>query len=254
MRIIVIVTLLCIGIVNPACAQQIVNLVLVGNKGVTEDIKEANAFIAIRLNANGSFERLDYGMQAPLQRLRTYRDSTLKILHGPWLEYDAAGNLVMEADYRENARAGTWNYLNDTGKVVREEVYENGVLVKTIDPDTVKANHADSDSFEAKLKDGRFREAMMAGGDPAFKEYLMKNLNGDVATLSKKGGVVKVLFIIQTSGEVSDVHLRKSVEFVLDEEALRVIRSSPKWIPALENKQPIKAYRLQPITFSVVEE
>ena len=41
----------------------------------------------------------------------------------------------------------------------------------------------------------------------------------------------------------------KSVEFVLDEEAIRVIEKSPLWQPAIQHGKQVNAYRIQPIGF-----
>ena len=68
--------------------------------------------------------------------------------------------------------------------------------------------------------------------------------------LHKTGNVV-VSFVVNSDGELSEVGLRKSVEFSLDYEAMRLIKESPKWEPALQMGKPVKAYRLQPITFSM---
>lgn len=46
----------------------------------------------------------------------------------------------------------------------------------------------------------------------------------------------------------------KSVNKELDAIATRIIRQSPKWEPAIQYNRKVKAYRLQPITFSKVEE
>jgi hypothetical protein len=43
--------------------------------------------------------------------------------------------------------------------------------------------------------------------------------------------------------------LRKSVEFVLDEEGMRIIEKAPLWEPAMKDGVKLNAYRIQPITF-----
>ncbi|MEP7110864.1 MAG: hypothetical protein ABI760_22910 [Ferruginibacter sp.] len=50
-------------------------------------------------------------------------------------------------------------------------------------------------------------------------------------------------------GNAIDIYLKKSVEYVLDEEALPLIRNSPKWIAAFQNGRALKAYCIQPGTF-----
>ncbi|MDR0872880.1 MAG: energy transducer TonB [Prevotellaceae bacterium] len=45
-------------------------------------------------------------------------------------------------------------------------------------------------------------------------------------------GQVGVKFIVRKSGQITDVQVSRSVHPLLDEEAVRVIKSMPKWIPA----------------------
>jgi TonB family protein len=45
-------------------------------------------------------------------------------------------------------------------------------------------------------------------------------------------GQVGVTFIVRKTGQITDVQVSRSVHPVLDEEAMRVVRSMPKWIPA----------------------
>ncbi len=67
-------------------------------------------------------------------------------------------------------------------------------------------------------------------------------------------GRFKVQFVLDTAGKTTNIYLRKSAEFVLDEEGLRVIRNSPLWQPAFQNGRKVKAYRTQPFTFVVNED
>ena len=76
-----------------------------------------------------------------------------------------------------------------------------------------------------------------------------ENIHSDVAFNSVSGGKVKVFFMVDKQGKTTEIYMNKSVEFVLDEEAIRVIRESPLWIPAYQNGREVNAYCLQPITF-----
>lgn len=230
-------------ITAPAFAQQIVNLVLVGEKGITEDIKEARSFIVIKQYPNG-FQRLDYNLGAPLERLRTYLDSSLTVLNGPFYEYTFNGALTLSGQYINNLKEKEWYYYNDTGKVILKMQYVNGVLVKTINPDTLKKE----DPKDAKLKDGEV-EAHYRKGEQDWKDYLVRNLDFTVIEKSVKGGNVRVGFTVNTSGKCVDVYLRRSVEFVLDEEAIRLIENSPLWHPAIQDGKKVNAFRIQPISF-----
>lgn len=165
----------------PVFAQQIVNLVWVGEKGITEDIKEARSFIVIKEYPSG-FQRLDYNLGAPLEKVRNYSDSTLSVLNGFYYEYSFKGALSLSGEYLNNLKEKEWRYYNDTGKVILKMQYVNGILIKTINPDTLKKE----DASDTKLKDGEV-EAHYKKGDPDWRNYLIKNLSVDVIQKSVKG-------------------------------------------------------------------
>jgi protein TonB len=232
---------------NSSFSQDIVNFALVGDGGITENIKEAHSFIVIKRYPK-NFQRLDYKMSAPLERLRTYADSTLTVLEGNYYDYDRNGRIKISGSYTNNLKDHDWFYYNDTGKVILEEAYDAGVLVSTINPDTVK----DSTLKKTAIKTVE-KEATFGRGDRDWIRYLSGNLNADIAANSVRGGEVRVMFVVNKEGKCVDVHLKKSVEFVLDEEAIRVIEKSPKWHPAIQNGKIVNAYRVQPITFTKQE-
>ena len=126
-------------------AQKLVNIVLVGKNGITEDIKKATSFIAIKAYPGGVFERIDYKLQGPIIQLRTYSDSTLTSLSGRSFEYTIQGRLYKKGYYSNNLKTGNWDYLNDTGKVIKTERYEGGVLVNADVKDT--ADKKDTTSY-----------------------------------------------------------------------------------------------------------
>jgi periplasmic protein TonB len=97
-------------------------------------------------------------------------------------------------------------------------------------------------------------EAAFPGGDSKWKQYLERNLNGNVAS---DGGApegnytIIVQFVVDKEGNISDVRALTSHGFGMEEEAMRVIKKGPKWTPAIQNGRQVKAYRKQPITFVV---
>ncbi len=226
----------------PLQSQDIINLVLVGKSGITTDIKEATSFVLVKTYPGGIFERLDYKMSSPLVKLRTYHDSNLTKLHGVYIEYFSNGDVQVRGSYQNDLKDREWYYYNDTGKHIRTETFEAGKLLKTENPDTI-AKKKDSIVYKDE------READLKGGRKAWIKYLQEHLNSNVALQSARGGQVRVQFRVTKEGGLADIYLKKSVEFVLDEEALRVVRNSPKWIPAFQNGKPLNAYRVQPLTF-----
>lgn len=223
-------------------AQKIVNLVFVGDKGVTENVKEAKFFIVVK-QFETKLQRLDYKMSGPLIKESNYLDSNLKILDGAYYEYAFDGSLSKAGKYTNNLREGEWKDYNDTGKVTLIQTYLNNVLIKTTDPDTIPKKEI---SQEKKAGE---KEAEFGKKDKGWKSYLENNLIADVGLQSVKGGTVKIAFIVDTLGKCVEIYVRKSVEFVLDEEVKRIIASSPPWNSAEQDGKKVKAYRIQPITF-----
>ena len=54
-------------------------------------------------------------------------------------------------------------------------------------------------------------------------------------------GSVLVGFVIDEKGKVTDVHVLKGVDELLDDEAVRVISASPSWKPGTLNGKKVKA-------------
>jgi len=63
-------------------------------------------------------------------------------------------------------------------------------------------------------------------------------------------GIVKVHFLIDKKGRVSEAHVYEGVHPVLDEEAVRVVLKSPKWKPGKKDGRPVKVSYTIPVVFS----
>ncbi len=99
------------------------------------------------------------------------------------------------------------------------------------------------------------KEAEFPGGVLAWGRFLTRNLRvPDDAVNRGVDGTVVVQFVVDVDGSVSDVKaVSGPEEGGLREEAVRVIKKSGKWVPALQNGRYVKAYRAQPVVFRVVD-
>ena len=228
-----------------ATAQEIVNFAYVGDAGITEDIKAAHSLIVIKQYPNNVFERLDYLLNAPLKMLRTYSDSSITTLHGKYLKYNKSGGLEVSGEYANNSKTGEWAYFNDSSKMILKETYVNNQLVKSVNPDTV--------TKQDPVKYADERESSFVGGQRKWAKYLQNAFAKMPPELATQKGYVRVMFIVNTDGQTSDIYLWNSARFGLDEEAIKLIRKSPRWEPAFQNGKIVKSYKLQPIVFGGVE-
>jgi protein TonB len=96
-------------------------------------------------------------------------------------------------------------------------------------------------------------ESEYPGGAAAWQRYLNKNFRyPDEAVNNEIQGVVVVQFIVDKEGNVSDVQAMSGPESGgLREEAIRVIKKSGKWQPAVQNGRQVKSYKRQPIVFKL---
>jgi len=71
------------------------------------------------------------------------------------------------------------------------------------------------------------------GGDiNKFREWVQKKTKyPEVATINSIQGKVYITFIVENDGSVSNVKVVKGVDPLIDNEAVKAVKSSPKWSP-----------------------
>lgn len=68
-----------------------------------------------------------------------------------------------------------------------------------------------------------------------------------------ESGTCLIQFIVSTDGTVSNVEALTMKGSKLAEISVAAIRNGPKWSPAQNNGHVVKAYRKQPVTFTIEE-
>lgn len=85
-------------------------------------------------------------------------------------------------------------------------------------------------------------------------QWLSSHLNYPPAAAENDiQGKVIVQFIVEKDGRVSDVKVLKGVDRDLDKEAVRVVKSMPKWQPGKNNGAPVRSYFRLPIVFRLAD-
>lgn len=94
------------------------------------------------------------------------------------------------------------------------------------------------------------QQAEFPGGTSKLMEFLSNNINYPAAAAKKKiQGRVIVSFIVETDGSLSNVTVPRSVDPDLDKEAIRVVKSMPKWNPGKQQGKPVRVKYMLPVTF-----
>ena len=87
------------------------------------------------------------------------------------------------------------------------------------------------------------------------EEWLAKNTQLPKDTDSKGlSGRVGICLVVNEDGSVSGVRLKQGVNKTLNEEALRLFRSMPRWKPAIIDGKPVKSLVLTGVSFKNVRE
>ena len=88
------------------------------------------------------------------------------------------------------------------------------------------------------------------GGMKAMMDYLARNIRYPAnAKNDLIEGRVILQFIVDKKGRLSDIKVVKSVEPYLDAEAVRVVKSMPRWNPGMQNGKAVKVRYTLPVTF-----
>jgi TonB family protein len=87
-------------------------------------------------------------------------------------------------------------------------------------------------------------------GDVALMKFLAKNINyPDDAKENNIQGIVVISFIVQTDGSISSIKLVQDIGANCGQEAMRVVKDMPNWIPGRVDGQPVNVRFTLPIRF-----
>lgn len=90
------------------------------------------------------------------------------------------------------------------------------------------------------------------GGEAALMKWIVQNIQyPQIAKDMGIKGKVYVQFIIDKDGSVTNVEVIRGVDPSLDKEALRVVKSMPKWKPGEQRGKPVKVSFQIPINFTL---
>ncbi len=90
------------------------------------------------------------------------------------------------------------------------------------------------------------------GGEAALISYIAKNVKyPQMAIENDVQGTVYVRFVVTKTGKVDKVEVSKEVDPILDEEAVRVVKSLPDFKPGMQGGRPVSVYFSVPIIFKL---
>jgi hypothetical protein len=117
---------------------------------------------------------------------------------------------------------------------------------------TVNNNNNNTDlvykAAEAEIK------PTFPGGLMEFYKFVAENFKiSEEASKMKLKGKVYITFMIEKDGSLSDFRVLRDIGYGTGEEAVRVLKLSPNWIPALLNNKPVRVEYSLPISIHADE-
>ncbi|WP_367865189.1 TonB family protein [Pedobacter sp. WC2423] len=89
------------------------------------------------------------------------------------------------------------------------------------------------------------------GGITMFYAYLRKNVKYPAEALKNNiQGKVFVSFIVEKDGKLNDIKVEQGLGGGTDEEAVRLLKESPKWTPGYQDRTPVRVKYNLPISFT----
>ena len=93
------------------------------------------------------------------------------------------------------------------------------------------------------------------GGNAAFGRYIQKNfVYSPMAREQGLSGKVIVSFVVEKDGNLTDIKVLRDLGLGTGEEAVRVLKKSPKWKPGIQNGRPVRVAYSIPIALQLESE
>lgn len=90
------------------------------------------------------------------------------------------------------------------------------------------------------------------GGQTAMIQFLSKNLQYPAEAMAKNvQGTVYVSFIVEKDGSISNVVLKRDIGSGCGEEAVRVVKMMPKWMPGKQKGKEVRTQFILPVSFKL---
>jgi periplasmic protein TonB len=144
------------------------------------------------------------------------------------------------------------------------EKKEDGLLVKLPDSVLVKKDSSllaekekvtKADSIENEKLPVFFeveQKPEFPGGISEMFRFLIKNTSYPYFSyINKTQGTVMVGFCVSAKGKIDSVYIVQSVDYLLDNEAIRVVKSMPEWKPGRVQGKPVAVICTIPIVFTL---
>ena len=128
---------------------------------------------------------------------------------------------------------------------INAEVEQNEVIEEYVAPEVVEDDVVEQEIFKIVEEMPSF-----PGGEQKLMEFVGKNIKyPQIARETGIQGRVFVNFVVEPDGSVSNVSVLRGIGGGCDEEAMRVVKSMPKWKPGKQRGKAVRVQYMLPVNF-----
>ena len=144
----------------------------------------------------------------------------------------------------EGKKQGLWVFKDMNGVLSQQIEYAADTIVNITCYDTNGAIEIGQQACVEK------KSAGFPGGLTGWRTFLERNMRyPDEAQTAKLSGEVVCRFIVDENGNIKNPEIVSSPGLALSKEALRILRASPKWVPAELHNRKMEVEQTQKLTF-----
>jgi protein TonB len=171
--------------------------------------KAGSSFYRILIkNPEGKFSVTDYFKEGQVQMTGTLKSLAPDVKDGEFIWYYQNGKTQTVTTY-EDDKVITSKSWDENG----QDIVLNGIL--DVQPE-------------------------YPGGIQKFYQYISSHFVYPKGFNPRPKGIINLSFVINRDGRISDVTIVNSVHEILDAEAVRVLKTMPKWKPGMQNGEAVR--------------
>ena len=130
---------------------------------------------------------------------------------------------------------------------INADVQQNEVIEEYVAPEIEEEEVVEQEIFQIVEEMPSF-----PGGEQKLLEYVAKNVKyPQIARESGIKGRVFISFVVEPDASVSNVKVLRGIGGGCDEEAMRVVKSMPKWKPGKQRGKAVRVSYMLPVNFQL---
>lgn len=185
-------------------------------------------------------EYLEYYNNGKIKNKKTYKNG---LLDGTEKSWTSEGFLAKVVEYKDGVKHGRFLTYYDNGQLIRKDIYRNNRFIKG---NCYTREGKDTSYFEY------FIMPKFKGGLEGFKKFILDGIEyPEIARYNREEGQVYLKFTVDKEGNVIKSKIIKADKEYFNEEVMRVLELSPKWIPGRKDGRLIDVSITIPISFKI---